>query len=91
MQPTDLIAGTMEQKQVDHTPHLVPVKIDGRDIEIEATTYRIPDLKSRLGVPLDYELDLIKGDHFDPLADDHSYKVHGHEAFLSHVRTGSSS
>ncbi len=44
MQPTDLIAGTMEQKQVDHTPHLVPVKIDGQDIEIEATTYRVPDL-----------------------------------------------
>lgn len=91
MQPTDLMTGKGEQKQVDHAPRLVPVKIDGRNIEIEATTYRVPDLKARLGVPLDYELDLIKGDHFDPLADDQSYKIHGHEAFLSHVRTGSSS
>jgi len=91
MQPTDLIAGKGEQNQADHAPRLVSVKIDGRDVEIEAMTYRVPDLKARLGVPLDYELDLIKGDHFDPLADDQSYKVHGHEAFLSHVRTGSSS
>jgi hypothetical protein len=91
MQPADSIVGQSEQKQADHSPRLVPVKIDGREVEIEAMSYRIPDLKARLGVPLDYALDLIRGDHFDPLADDQNYKVHGHEAFLAHVRTGSSS
>lgn len=77
--------------QSEHHPRLVTIKIDGRETQILAQEYRIPDLKGQLGVPLDYELELVKGGHFDPLGDDQTYKVHGHEEFLSHVRCGGSS
>lgn len=75
----------------DNKPRLVEVKIDGNQREVAADTYQVPALKSLLGVPLDYELELVKGGKFYPLADGDSYKVHGHEEFLSHVRCGGSS
>lgn len=69
----------------------VTVTVDGREVQIVADVYTVPELKSRLGVPLDYELELIKGGKFHPLVDSETYKVHGHEEFLSHVRCGGSS
>jgi predicted metallopeptidase len=72
-------------------PRLVIVKIDGNPHEIAADTYQVPALKALLGVPPDYELELVKGGKFHPLADEETYKVHGHEEFLSHVRCGGSS
>ncbi|WP_194724098.1 hypothetical protein [Noviherbaspirillum malthae] len=75
----------------DKKPRFVEVKIDGDPREIAADTYNVAALKSLLGVPLDYELELVKGGKFHPLADEDTYKVHGHEEFLSHVRCGGSS
>ncbi len=72
-------------------PRLVEVKIDGNLREIAAGTYQVPVLKQALGVPLDYELELVKGGKFHPLADGDTCKVRGHEEFLSHVRCGGSS
>jgi hypothetical protein len=72
-------------------PRLVEVKIDGDPREIAAETYQVSVLKNLLGVPLDYELELVKGGKFHPLVDGDTYKVHGHEEFLSHVRCGGSS
>lgn len=91
MQSIEAASGTEGKDHPDHHVRLVEVKIDGREIEIAAQVYRVPDLKTRLGVPLDYELELIKGGQFHPLADDQTYSVHGHEEFLSHVRCGASS
>ena len=70
---------------------LVTVSIDGNEKHIPAGDYAVPQLKEKLGVPLDYELELVKGGKFEPLGDDQHYKVHGHEEFLSHVRCGGSS
>lgn len=75
----------------DNKPRLVVVKIDGHPREIVADSYQVQILKNLLGVPLDYELELIKGGKFYPLVDGETYKVHGHEEFLSHVRCGGSS
>lgn len=80
------------QEQHPHSkPHLVEVKIDGNLRKIAADTYQVPVLKNLLGIPLDYELELVKGGKFHPLADGDTYKVHGHEEFVSHVRCGGSS
>jgi hypothetical protein len=75
----------------NNKPRLVEVEIDGDLREISADTYQVSVLKSLLGVPLEYELELVKGGKFHPLADGETYKVHGHEEFISHVRCGSSS
>jgi hypothetical protein len=80
-----------QEQHPEKKPRLVEVTIDGNPREIAADTYPIPVLKNLLGVPLDYELELVKGGKFHPLADGDSYKVHGHEEFLSHVRCGGSS
>lgn len=69
----------------------VTVSIDDRKAVILARVYSVPELKNLLSVPLDYELELVKGGKFHPLADGDTYKVHGHEEFLSHVRCGGSS
>lgn len=80
-----------QEQHPDNKPRLVEVKIDGNPREIAADTYQVPQLKNLLGIPLDYELELVKGGKFHPLADGDTYKVHGHEEFLSHVRCGGSS
>ncbi|HNA87471.1 MAG TPA: hypothetical protein PLB04_17990 [Nitrospira sp.] len=80
-----------QEQHSNNKPRLVEVKIDGNPREIAADTYQVPVLKNLLGVPLDYELELVKGGKFHPLADGDTYKVHGHEEFLSHVRCGGSS
>lgn len=79
-----------QEQHPGNKPRLVEVSIDGNPHEIAADTYQVSVLKTLLGVPLDYELELVKGGKFHPLADSDTYKVHGHEEFLSHVRCGSS-
>ena len=74
----------------DHVREVV-VSIDDRKAVILARVYSVPELKNLLNVPLDYELELVKGGKFHPLTDNDTYKVHGQEEFLSHVRCGGSS
>jgi hypothetical protein len=81
-------------QQQEHTEaklRLVEVKIDGTAKEIPADTYQVSALKTLLGVPIDYDLELVKGGKFHPLNDAEPYKVHGHEEFISHVPCGGSS
>jgi hypothetical protein len=80
-----------QAQRPDNKTRLVKVKIDGNPRDIAADTYQVPVLKNLLGVPLDYELELVKGGKFHPLVDGDTYKVHGNEEFLSHVRCGGSS
>ena len=79
------------EKQPEKNPRFVEVKIDSNPVQIVADTYPIPQLKALLGVPVDYELELVKGGKFHPLSDGDAYKVHGHEEFISHVHCGGSS
>jgi len=71
--------------------HLVHVNLDGQDREIEEGKYVVSALKKRLGVPNDYELDLVDHGEFKPLADDAEIKIKGGEVLVSHVRRGGSS
>lgn len=86
----DTLASNHKPPHEDH-PRLVEVKIDGREVKIPAQRYAVPDLKSKLGVPLDYELDVVKHKELHPLKDDETFKVVGREEFISHVRCGGSS
>ncbi len=85
---------TKPPHQVQPAPgqaRMVDVSIDGDTRQIMADTYAVPTLKGLLGIPAEYELELVKGGKFHPLTDTETYKVHGHEEFLSHVRCGGSS
>jgi hypothetical protein len=72
-------------------PHVVQVTIDGRDVDVPSGEYIVAELKLKLGVPAEYELENIKHGTFHPLADNSVFKVRHDEEFISHVRTGSSS
>ena len=67
------------------------VTIDSRQVTIASGDYLVSVLKQKLGVPPEYELERVEQGQFHPLADESSFKLHKHEEFISHVRTGSSS
>lgn len=72
-------------------PGEVNVSIDGRHLWVTVGDYLISELKQKLGVSPDYELERVEHGQFHPLADEETFKLHKHEEFISHVRTGSSS
>jgi hypothetical protein len=74
-----------------HHPHEVAITLDGHRREIPAGDYVVSALKSRLGVPADYELDEIVNGEFRELADTAHIDIKGGEHFISHVRRGGSS
>lgn len=71
--------------------HEVEVTIDGQHLTLAAVDYLVSVLKQKLGVPPEYELEQVAHGQFLPLADESTFKLHKHEEFISHVRTGSSS
>lgn len=90
----DTTAPKSEQESKDKPPHprhQVAVTIDGRIVMMEANQYLVTDLKSKLGVPPEYELEHIEHGQFQPLADEALFSLHHAEEFISHVRTGTSS
>lgn len=83
-----------KDKQGENTgdqKHLVTFNLDGKDQEIEKGKHSVADIKTRFGIPADYELDLVVDGVFEPLANDTSVKIHGGEVLVSHVRGGGSS
>lgn len=75
-----------------HHKHLVRVTIDGdRTVELAAGNYLVAELKTKLGVAPEYELEIIDDGQFRPLADDVHIHIRGGEEFVSHVRSGGSS
>jgi hypothetical protein len=71
--------------------HEVAVTIDGNRKEIQAGNYEVSVLKTKLGVPADYELDQVIHGEFKELADSAHVEIKGGETFVSHVRRGGSS
>jgi len=72
-------------------PHQVKVEVDGEKREITSGCRRVTELKAQLGVPADYELEVVEHGKFQPLDDNAEICIQGHEKFVSHVRSGSSS
>lgn len=75
----------------DNHPRIVEVFIDDKPVKLAAQRYAVPELKAKLGVPLDYELELITKKGFEPLKDGETFHVKGEEKFLSHIPCGGSS
>lgn len=76
-----------------HGPHKheVEVKVDGRPKRVAAGVYVVSAFKKLVGVAADRELDIVEHGAFRPLDDNAQITIHGHEVFVSHVRTGGSS
>ncbi|MEQ1597229.1 MAG: hypothetical protein ABL985_19275 [Casimicrobium sp.] len=71
--------------------HLVQITLDSVHRQVEKGKYIVSALKTKLGVPADYELDEVHIPEFRALADDSEIKVKGGEVFVSHTRRGGSS
>ena len=78
-------------KQAGHHEILVSITVDGTKFKIPSKTYLVSELKAATEVPADKELDQVKQGVLSHLSDDSSIKIHGHEAFISHQRTGGAS
>lgn len=70
---------------------LIQVSIDGRYEMLPKGRYLVSDLKQRLGIPADYELDRVDDGEFIPLADTDYIEIHEKQLFVSHVRRGGAS
>lgn len=82
------------KKQHEDGEHssIVTIKLDGNSVQIPKGTYRISDLKAKLGVPADYEFELVEKDgEFQPLNDNAELEIKKPMIFISHVRCGASS
>ena len=75
----------------DHDPKLLIITVDNTDREIERGKYVVSDLKAKVGVAENYDLDQLIHGKFETLADTAEVKINGKEIFVSHVRTGGSS
>lgn len=82
---------TKQQKKPDHDPKMVIVTVDDKEVEVEHGRYVVSDFKTKVGVPIDYDLDQLIHGKFETLADSSEVKINGKEIFVSHVRTGGSS
>lgn len=80
-----------DERHLPPEARLITVTIDGAEKQITRGRYVVSKLKEVLGVPADYELDIVIRGEFRHLADDAEIRVFNHEVFVSHVRSGSSS
>lgn len=69
----------------------VKVVLNGDKVKIDSGTYVVSSLKVSLGIPSDYELEIIEDGQFKPLPDNAEITICGHEEFVSHVKCGGSS
>lgn len=69
----------------------VAVTLNNDTYEIQRGNYKIPELKSALGINSDYVIDQIIAGEFIELSDDGKVVIKGGEVFVSHVRSGCSS
>lgn len=91
VKPTDQFLVIPQSDAREHHHHDVMVKINGNQVTLAAGNYLVSTLKQILGVPAEYELDLVVQGVFHPLSDADHFKLHKPEEFVSHARTGSSS
>lgn len=70
---------------------LIEILLNGNAVSLEQGKYIVSTLKQQLGVPPDYELDIVHDGEFKPLADSDELSVHKNLELISHVRHGGSS
>ena len=77
--------------RVEEHRETVDVEIDNRPKRIAPGTYVVSELKERLGVPPEKDLDEVIAGNLTPLVDTANVTIKGGEVFFSHVRRGGSS
>lgn len=80
-----------KEEHEKHEHSTVTITLDGNEVSIPKGEYLVSDLKARLGVPADYEFDLVDDGEFRPLSDNTTLKIKEPAIFVSHVRCGASS
>jgi len=80
-----------EAKHGDDHGHLITVTIDGHPKTIQQGRYLVSELKTKLGVSADLELDEVENGVFKPLDDSSHINVKEGDVFVSHVRRGAAS
>jgi len=75
----------------DKHSHKVKVTLNGEKEKIVSGSYKVSDLKVLLGVPSDYEFEIVEDGEFKPLLNNSEIVICGHEEFVSHVKSGGSS
>jgi hypothetical protein len=71
--------------------HLVIVTIDGTRKELRQGRYLVSDLKAKLGVAAELELDEVVNGKLEPLSDTGHVNVKEGDVFVSHVHRGGAS
>jgi hypothetical protein len=72
-------------------PELVTVTVDGIEKRVPQGAYIVSVFKQLVGVDASRALDEVVHGEFKALDDNTTIEIKGHEKFVSHVRTGSSS
>lgn len=82
----------IKKNHENHGHHdIVMLNVDGKEIPFQKGNYSVAELKAKLNIPADYELDLVKDGQFIPLADNTILEIEKPAIFVSHVRSGASS
>jgi hypothetical protein len=69
----------------------VTVTVDGKHHKVPEGAYLVSELKTRVGVDPNRELDEVVHGEFKPLDDNKHIDIKGGEIFVSHARQGGSS
>lgn len=81
----------VENQGPDREPSIVTITVDNKEKKVRKGKYLVSNLKAKVGVPENYDLDQLIHGKFVTLADTDEVKINGKEIFVSHVRTGGSS
>jgi hypothetical protein len=80
---------TATQQEKDDTEHhrgqLVTITLDSVARTIEEGVYKVAELKTKLSIPAEYELDMVVNGEFKPLNNERSIHIKGGEVLVSHV------
>ena len=77
-----------EQAKQEGRGHVVTATCNGEPVRVAQGCYLVSELKTKLGVALDLELDEIQEGQFIPLRDGDPFNVKEGDVFVSHVRRG---
>ncbi|HEY3411894.1 MAG TPA: hypothetical protein VGM51_02440 [Armatimonadota bacterium] len=89
---TDELKQNGGAKDASHpeTGPTVSITVNGKRVEIHRGRQTVAEIKGRGGVALSDVLEQVVGGVLTPLPDDGAVTIKGGEAFVSHVRDGSS-
>ena len=77
-----------EREKQEGRDHVIAVTCNGKPARIAQGCFSVSELKTKLGVEPELELDEVKEGQFTPLHDGDLFDVKEGDVFVSHVRRG---